>query len=290
MTSVGCRESCSSRRIFSRHPQPDTDLKILFYRCESSPYTSPIASFQTFSPAEIASLRKAGKILAECLEHTAKAVKPGITTLELDKIAEEFILDHDGARPAFKGYRGYPGTLCTSVNDECVHGIPGHRVLDEGDIIALDCGVLLDGLNTDACITVPVGSIGEDVKAFLRASSEALEIACALVAPGRRIGDLSHAVQKHVERSGYSCVHGLTGHGLGTNLHQYPDIPNVGKAGTGPSLPVHTLIAIEPITAMGRGAMRDGDDGWTISTADGSLSAHFEHTVLVTEEGYEIIA
>ncbi len=265
-------------------------MKILFCRCQSLIYDPVIASFQTFSPAEIASLRKAGKILSDCLEYTAKAVKPGVTTLELDRIAEEFILDHEGARPAFKGYRGYPGTLCTSVNDECVHGIPGRRVLDEGDIIALDCGVLLDGLNTDACITVPVGAIADDVKKFLSVSSEALEMACALVAPGRRIGDLSHAVQKHVERNGFSCVHGLTGHGLGTNLHQYPDIPNVGKAGTGPVLPPHTIIAIEPITAMGRGAMRDNDDGWTISTADGSLSAHFEHTVLVTDEGYEILA
>jgi methionyl aminopeptidase len=281
--------------VILRHPKPATrnpqpNFEILFYHCESSQYTSSISSFQIFSSAEIASLRKAGKILAECLAHTANAVKPGITTLELDRIAEEFILDHEGARPGFKGYRGYPGTLCTSVNDECVHGIPGHKVLDEGDIISLDCGVLLDGLNTDACITVPVGSVGDDVKKFLSVTSEALEVACALVAPGRRIGDLSHAVQKHVERNGYSCVNGLTGHGLGTHLHQYPDIPNVGKAGTGPVLPPNTIIAIEPITAMGRGAMRDNEDGWTISTADGSLSAHFEHTILVTEEGYEILA
>ncbi len=235
-------------------------------------------------------LRKAGKILRECLEETAAAVKTGITTAELDRIAEQFITDHEGARPGFKGYKGYPSTLCTSVNEECVHGIPGHRVLKDGDIVSIDCGVVIDGLNTDACITVPVGVVSDDVAAFLRHSSEALEAACAMVKPGRKIGDLSHAIQKYVERGGYKCVDGLTGHGLGYDLHQFPDIPNTGRAGSGPVLPPHTLIAIEPITSMGGSGIRDGDDGWTILTRDGSLSAHFEHTVLVTEGGYEILA
>ncbi len=176
------------------------------------------------------------------------------------------------------------------MNDECVHGIPGHRVLKDGDIVSLDCGVVIDGLNTDACITVPVGTVSSDIKKFLEHSAEALEVACALVAPGKRIGDLSHAIQKYVEKGGYKCVDGLTGHGLGFDLHQFPDIPNTGRAGSGPVLPANTLIAIEPITSMGGSAIRDGADGWTICTRDGSLSAHFEHTVLVTEQGNEILA
>ncbi len=249
-----------------------------------------MSTFQLFSPAQIESLRRAGKILRECLDMTAAAVRPGITTGELDRLAEEFILSHKGAKPGFKGYHGYPATLCTSVNDECVHGIPGSRVLKDGDIIALDGGVIVDGLNTDACISVGVGPISDELKKFLSVSNEALEIACALVRPGTRIGDISHAIQKHVERHGYSCVRGLTGHGLGTDLHQFPDIPNTGKAGTGPVLPPHTLIAIEPITSMGADGIRDSDDGWTILTKDGSRSAHFEHTVLLTEEGSEILA
>lgn len=228
--------------------------------------------------------------MRECLQEVAAAVKPGITTAELDRIAEEFILGHPGARPGFKGYKGYPATLCTSVNDECVHGIPGHRVLKDGDIVSLDGGVVVDGLNTDACITVGVGTIPETLKTFLRVTEDALEKACSIVAPGCRVGDISHTVQKEVERKGYSCVRGLTGHGLGTHLHQFPDIPNTGRAGTGPILPAHTIIAIEPITSMGGDGIRDGEDGWTICTSDGSHSAHFEHTVLVTEGGFEILA
>ena len=249
-----------------------------------------MSKFQIFTPAEITSMRRAGKILRECLQHTAKHVKPGITTLELDRIAEEFIRSHEGAVPAFKGYRNYPCTLCTSVNDQCVHGLPGKRVLKEGDIIALDCGVMVDKLYTDACISVGVGKISSEAETFLRESEAALEKACALIAPGVHIGDLSSTIQQHVESKGYSCVQSLTGHGLGATLHQFPDIPNTGTAGTGPVLPVHTIIAVEPITAMGGGSIRDEGDGWTISTKDGSLSAHFEHTVLVTEKGHEILA
>lgn len=249
-----------------------------------------MSKFQIFTPAEISSLRRAGKILRECLQHTAKHVKPGITTIELDRIAEEFILSHNGAMPAFKGYRNYPHTLCTSVNDQCVHGLPGKRQLLEGDIIALDCGVMVDKLYTDACISVGVGKIAPETEKFLRESEAALEKACALIAPGVRIGDLSSTIQTHIESKGYSCVHSLTGHGLGDTLHQFPDIPNTGTAGSGPALPANTIIAVEPITAMGEGGIRDEGDGWTISTKDGSWSAHFEHTVLVTEDGHEILA
>lgn len=249
-----------------------------------------MSSFQIFTAEEIANLRKGGKILRDCLLETAKHVKPGVTTGHLDSIAEAFIRSHEGATPAFKGYHGFPATLCTSVNEECVHGIPGPRTLNDGDIVSLDCGVILGGLYTDACLTVPVGTISADVQTFLRVSEEALENVCRIVAPGVKVGDISFAIQSYVEEHGYSCVNGLTGHGLGTTLHQFPDVPNVGKRGTGPKLPPNTIIAIEPITAVGRPEIREEADGWTITTKDRSLSAHFEHTVLVTEAGYEILA
>lgn len=249
-----------------------------------------MSNFQIFSPAEIEQLKIGGDILRRCLEETGKKVRPGMTTLELDRFAESFITDHEGAKPAFKGYRGFPGTLCTSVNEECVHGIPGDRILQEGDIVSLDGGVIYGGLYTDSCITVGVGEIEPKTKHFLMVTSDALEAACKVVRPGARIGDISAKVQKIVEGNGFSCVNGLTGHGLGTRLHQFPDIPNSGTAGTGPVLPAWTLIAIEPITAVGKAGIVDLGDGWTISTEDGSLSAHFEHTILVTEEGMEIVA
>lgn len=246
-------------------------------------------SFQIFTPDEIETLREAGKILRECLAATALQVKPGVTTLELDDFAENFIRER-GAEPGFKGYNGFPATLCTSVNEECVHGIPSKRVLNNGDIVSLDCGVLLNGLNTDACITVGVGTIPSRTQLFLDTSKAALEAACAIVKPGTKIGDISSTVQGVVEGAGYRCVNSLTGHGLGYTLHQFPDIPNTGEKGTGPVLPAWTLIAIEPITSMGGPSIREKDDNWTIITADGSLSAHFEHTLLTTETGCEIIA
>ncbi len=253
-------------------------------------YNRPVSSFQIFTPEQIKALRIGGRILRGCLIETSKIVRPGITTGELDRFAEEFIRSHEGAVPAFKGYHGFPATLCTSVNDQCVHGIPGKRELNEGDIVSLDGGVVYGKLYTDACTTVPVGQVTQDVSEFLRVSEETLELSCAIVAPGVKIGDISSTIQNAVEGHGYSCVNGLTGHGLGTTLHQFPDVPNIGKAGTGPKLPANTIIAIEPITAMGKPNIREEGDGWTIATADGSLSAHFEHTVLVTENGYEVLA
>lgn len=249
-----------------------------------------MSGFQIFDPGQIDSLRKAGKALRECLQHTGASVKAGMTTKDLDIIAEKFIRAHGGT-PAFLGYHGFTGTLCTSINDECVHGIPSKdRVLKEGDIVSLDCGVIVDNLYTDACITVPVGRVPKETLQFLDTTKQALEAACAQVRPGAQIGDISATVQETVEGGGYKCVRALTGHGLGDSLHQFPDIPNVGEHGTGPVLPAWTLIAIEPITSMGTANIREGDDGWTICTGDGALSAHFEHTVLVTEDGYEIIA
>lgn len=249
-----------------------------------------MSSFQIFTIEQIELLRKGGKILRECLAETSKHVRPGITTRELDAIVEEFIRSHEGAAPAFKGYHNYPAALCTSVNEQCVHGIPGPRKLMEGDIVSLDCGVIFGKLYTDACITVAVGSIPENVQVFLSISEEALELACAIVKPGVQVGDISSTIQRHIEGHGYSCVNGLTGHGLGTTLHQFPDVPNVGEAGDGPKLPIHTIIAIEPITSMGKPQIREEADGWTIVTKDGSRSAHFEHTVLVNAQGCEILA
>jgi methionyl aminopeptidase len=245
---------------------------------------------QIFTEEEIVHIRAAGKILQGCLEETAKNVKPGMMTSELDRIAEEYIRSHPGALPAFKGYNGYPATLCTSVNEECVHAIPNDRVLNEGDIISLDGGVIFQGLYTDSCITVPVGKIAPEVEAFLDLSEKALNKACSIVKAGIRVGDISSTIQQTVEGAGYKCVKALTGHGLGKTLHQFPDVPNVGSPGSGPILPAHTLIAIEPITSMGSDSIIEAPDGWAISTADGSLSAHFEHTVLVRPEGVEIIA
>lgn len=249
-----------------------------------------MSSFQIFTPAQIADLRIGGRILRECLVIAGASAKAGMTTKEVDTIAEEFILSHKGARPAFKGYHGFPATICASVNEQCVHGIPGDRVLHDGDILSIDCGVIYGDLYTDACITVPIGTVAENVLAFLRVTEDALGKAVNVVRPGAKVGDISSIIQRTVESGGYSCVDGLTGHGLGDTLHQFPDVPNVGKRGTGPMLPANTLIAIEPITSMGRPEIKELHDGWTIQTRDNSLSAHFEHTVLVTEEGCEIIA
>ena len=248
-----------------------------------------MSQFQIFSQAEIESLRKAGKILAACLKHCAAAVKPGMTTKELDKIAEEFIVSHNGARPAFKGYRNYRYTLCTSVNDECVHGLPSIRALKDGDIIAIDSGVIVDDLYTDACVSVAVGTISEGAKHLLHATEEALSAGIRKVRAGAHTGDISSAIHDSLLLHGFDAIRALTGHGLGTTLHQFPDIPNFGHAGKGPILPAGTIIAIEPISTTGSTEIREDEDGWTLRTEDGALSAHFEHTVLITEEGCEIL-
>lgn len=244
---------------------------------------------QIFRPAEIESVRRAGSILRACLEMLAKEVKPGITTVELDKLAEDFIRHH-GGEPAFKGYHNFPATLCVSVNDECVHGIPSMRVLEEGDVVSLDCGVVVDELYTDACITVPVGQVSKDAQRLLTVTKQALDDAVAIIKEGIRVGDISATIQKTVEGGGCTPVRSLTGHGLGRTLHQFPDIPNIGKMHTGAVLPAWTVIAIEPIVSLGSGEVRDGGDGWTLNIADGSWAAHFEHTVLVTPDGCEVLA
>ncbi len=254
---------------------------------DQSPHMS---SCQIFTPSEIKSIRHAGKILGECLELMGKLVAPGITTKELDRAAEEFIRKHDGATPAFMGYHGYPATLCTSVNEQCVHGLPGDYVLKEGDIVSTDCGVLYDNLFTDACRTYGVGKISKDAERLLTVSSQALADAVAMIKAGVKVGDISATVQGTVEGAGFSIVSALTGHGLGKTLHQFPDVPNYGEKGTGPKLPANTIIAVEPIVCIGGDGIKEADDNWTINTKDGSLSAHFEHTLLILEDGVEVIA
>lgn len=244
---------------------------------------------QVFSPAEIASVRKAGAVLRECLQYAASLAKPGVTTREIDLKAEAFIAER-GGRPGFKGFRNYPSSLCISVNDECVHGLPGERMLKDGDIVSLDGGVMMDGLHTDACITVGVGNISAEATKLIRVTTEALAAGVAVVRAGARVGDISAAVQAVVEGGHCTVIKPLTGHGLGHTLHQFPDIPNHGRRGTGPVLVAGTVIAIEPITTLGNGGIRELDDGWTIVSHDGALTAHMEHTILVTEDGHEILA
>lgn len=247
-----------------------------------------MSRFQIFTDAEIASMRKGGKILQGSLSLISSLVRPGITTGELDRAAGVFIRDHH-AIPGFKGYQGFPATLCTSVNDVCVHGIPGEQVLKEGDILSIDCGVILDDLYTDACITVVVGKADPLALRLKEAAEKSLAAAIAAVHAGAHVGDISFAVQQTAEGYGFHPVRALTGHGVGKNLHQFPDIPNVGEPKTGPVLPANTIIAIEPILSAGSDAIVEGNDGWAIYVQDHALTSHAEHTILVTEKGSEVL-
>jgi methionyl aminopeptidase len=249
----------------------------------------PIIPIKT--PAQIEAMRIGGKVLKEALEATAAAVRPGISTAELDLIAEQQIRKHEGCTPGFKGYQGFPGTFCISINDEVVHGIPSKtRILKEGDIVGLDGGVLYQGLFTDACLTVIVGEVQPEIRHFVKTTKQALDRSIKLVRNGARIGDLSAMIQKTLEDQGYSPVVTCTGHGVGVQLHEPPEILNAGRKGTGPEMKPGMVFAIEPISAFGKGDVSTANDGWTVVTDDHSLSAHFEHTVLVTETGYEILA
>ncbi len=248
-----------------------------------------MSKFQIFTDAEVESLRKGGKILRACLDLIEDMVNPGVTTLELDEAAERFIRDRD-ATPGFKGYRNFPATLCTSINEQCVHGIPGDRQLEEGDIISVDCGVIFDGLYTDACFTAAVGEINSDAKKLMQVTKICLENVVEMLREGVKVGDISALVQETAEADGFHPVKALTGHGLGKNLHQFPDIPNLGEAGTGPKIPTRTLLAIEPIISAGSDTVEAGDDAWTLSTSDKALCAHFEHTLLILPDGCEVIA
>ncbi len=240
---------------------------------------------------QIEAMRKGGAILRETLKKMEEAVRPGITTLELDRIAEEFIRSHKGATPGFKGYHGFPATLCTSVNEEVVHGIPLQELaLESGDIVGIDCGVLYEGLYTDACITSLVGDVSPEVRHFVKTTKVSLNNAVKQVRPNGHVGDISAMIQKTLEDQGYAPIVECTGHGVGVDLHEPPEILNVGQKGAGSVIQAGMIFAIEPIASMGQRNVVTDEDGWTVLTADGSLSAHFEHTVLVTQDGFEILA
>jgi len=241
------------------------------------------------SPREIALMRAGGRILAEIMERLRTFVKPGISTAEIDQEVETFILSK-GAKPAFKGYRGFPATVCTSINEEVVHGIPSpHRRLKEGDIIGLDLGCVVDGYYADCAFTLPLGEVFPRVQKLLDVTRESLDRAVAQCRPGRRLGDISHAVQEYVERHGFSVVRAFVGHGIGRELHEDPQIPNFGEPGRGPVLKAGMVFAIEPMVTMGGWEVRILPDRWTAVTEDGSLAAHFEHTVAITEDGPDVL-
>jgi methionyl aminopeptidase len=236
------------------------------------------------SPAELERMKAANQVVAEVLAALREAVRPGVTTGDLDALAESRIRAA-GAEPAFKGYHGFPATICASVNEEVIHGIPSGRELVEGDVISIDLGAVLDGYYGDSAITVPVGPVTERAAELLRVTEESLHRAIGQVRIGARISDLGHAVQSHVEGHGFSVVREFVGHGIGTRLHEEPQIPNYGPAGRGPRLAEGMVLAIEPMVNAGTAAVRVLSDGWTAVTRDGQLSAHFEHTVAVTAKG-----
>ncbi|MBI4240869.1 MAG: type I methionyl aminopeptidase [Candidatus Rokubacteria bacterium] len=241
------------------------------------------------SPREIGLMRAGGQILAEAMERLRDLVKPGVSTLEIDREVEEFIRSR-GAKPAFKGYRGFPATICTSINEEVVHGIPSaHRRVKEGDIISLDLGCIVDGYYADCAITMAIGELPPRVQELLTVTEEGLERAIAECRPNRRLGDVSHAVQSHVECHGFSVVRAFVGHGIGQVLHEDPQVPNFGEPGRGPLLKPGMVLAVEPMVTMGSWEVRILEDRWTAVTEDGSLAAHFEHTVAITEDGPEVL-
>jgi len=240
-------------------------------------------------PEEIEKARASNQIVAEVLSRLREKVKPGVTTKELDKFAED-IAEKRGAKPAFKGYRGYPYSLCTSINEEVVHGIPGERVLRNGDIVSIDCGSLKYGLYGDSAYTFTVGEVAPDVLKLLRRTKESLFFAVKMAIVGKRIGDIGSTIQDYVESFGYGVVRELVGHGIGRKLHEKPDIPNYGKKGTGIKLQEGLTICIEPMINMGTKNIVQSKDGWTIRTADKLPSAHFELTIVVKKEVPEVLS
>ena len=240
------------------------------------------------SDREIAIMRQAGRVVATVLEVLKLQVKPGMKTKELDIIAARE-LTRLGAKPSFKGYRGFPANLCVSVNDEIVHGIPGNRVLDEGDIVSLDFGAFLMGFHGDAAVTVGIGEISPQARQLLETTEGALKAGIAAAHPGLRLGDISAAIQNYAESRGCSVVREYTGHGIGREMHEEPQIPNFGQPGVGPVLKSGMTLALEPMVNAGDWRTRLGDDHWTVLTGDGSLSAHFEHTIVITDGEAEVL-
>lgn len=236
------------------------------------------------SPREIMYMREAGRIVAETLQVLAKAIQPGITTKELNQIAEDYIISR-GAEPSFKGYHGFPAAICASKNHVVVHGIPSLETLENGDIISIDIGTILNGYQGDAAMTFPVGEISETAQKLLRVTEESLYIGIAQAVIGNRLSDVSHAIQTHVEMNGFSVVRDFCGHGIGRAMHEEPQIPNYGAPGHGPRLKAGYCLAIEPMVNVGTYNVSVLKDRWTVVTNDQQLSAHFEHTIAVTEEG-----
>lgn len=240
------------------------------------------------SASEIEKMRRAGKVVAETLEILRASVRPGMTTADLDSIGEREIRAR-GAIPSFKGYRGFPATLCTSVNEEVVHGIPGAKTLTEGDLVKIDCGAIIEGFHADSAITIAVGRVPEESLKLMEATERALWAGIGEARTGKRIGDIGHAVQTVAEGAGFRVVREYVGHGIGRALHEEPPVPNYGPPGKGLPLEDGLVLAIEPMVNVGTHETRLLGDGWTVVTADGALSAHFEHTVAVTPEGPEVL-
>ena len=240
------------------------------------------------SPQELESMRKAGRVVAAAIEAVRAAIQPGMKAKDLDRIAEREIR-RLGAIPSFKGYRGFPATICFSFNEEIVHGIPGDRVVLDGDIVSVDVGAIVDDHHGDSATTIAVGSIPPEVERLMETTRLSLEEGIKAAVAGNRVGDISAAIQRFAEPSGYGIVREYVGHGIGRSLHEEPSVPNFGEAGRGPLLRPGMVIAIEPMLNMGGWQTRVLEDDWTVVTADGSLSAHFEHTVAVTEKGPEVL-
>jgi len=237
---------------------------------------------------EIETMRQGGQILAKIMRELKTEAQPGVTTQELDKLAQELIFN-SGVQPAFKNYRGFPAALCVSINEQIVHGLPSSRVLKDGDILSLDLGIVYKGFNTDMAVTLPIGSIDPEVGRLIRVTKKALKRAIARTKPGKTIGDIGHAVQRYIEDQDFNIIRELCGHGIGKKLHEKPDIPNLGKRHKGEALKSGMVLAIEPMATMGQPGIKKGPDGFCYQTADKSISAHFEHTIAVTERGPKVL-
>ena len=238
---------------------------------------------------EIEQIRNSSLLVARTLAEVAKNINPGVTSLQLDKIAEEFIHDNGGI-PAFKGYGGFPNSLCISPNEQVVHGIPDNRPYVDGDIISVDCGVLMNGFYGDSAYTFSVGEIPNETMQLMKVTKESLYRGIGVALPGKRLQDISYEIQTYCEKNGYSVVRELVGHGIGRNLHEAPEVPNFGKRGSGIKLQVGLVIAIEPMINMGKRNIVHGKDGWTIKTSDNKPSAHFEHTIAINEGKADILS
>ena len=241
------------------------------------------------SPPEVEALDRANALVLRVLDAVERMISPGVTTWDLDRVSEELTIK-GGARPAFKGYHGFPGSLCTSINDEVVHGIPSKkRVLQEGDIISLDFGVLLDGYYGDSARTLPVGRVGPEADRLVRVTREALDRGIEAARPGNRLSDIGHAIQSHAEAAGFSVVREFVGHGIGSSLHEDPQVPNYGSPGTGPMLEEGLVLAVEPMVNQRQAEVKLLADGWTAVTVDGGLSAHFERCLAITARGPRVL-